>query len=594
MDTRRLILATVVSALVLLGFDYFMPKNPPPPPVHGTVQAGQTVPADSHIQTQAKPATPETAPDETGPELRLAVDAKDVMGSVRLRGALLDDLVLKQYRQTVKSDSPLVRVLETPGKPRPDFVEFGWIPAESSVKVPDRHTLWKADSDKLTSAHPVTLSWDNGAGLLFTIRLAVDDDYMFTIEQNVRNTTGSAVQLTPYSHVLRGYTPEETGGMLVHEGPISVVNGRMTEESYKSLREGSVAPADISWSKQGTGGWAGITDKYWLMAVVPDQAEAVTGTYGYDAASTQYRVGFVGQAPLTIGAGDSAASTMHVFAGAKEVRLLERYQSDLHIPDFWKAVDFGWLAFLTRPVFYVLDWLYTHLGNFGLALLTFTLIVKILFFPLAMKSFRSAAAMRDLQPKIQDIRARHKDDPVAMNMAVMQLYRESGANPASGCLPLLIQAPVFWCLYKDLYVTIEMRQAPFFGWIRDLSAPDPTNIFNLFGLLPFDPTHLSGFLLLGIWPILYGLTMYGMQKASPAVLDPAQQRIFMMMPVMFTFFMARQPVGLVIYYCWNNVLTIAQQLMIQRTHKAVATGPGVISGTAREKTVKNPQITKKK
>lgn len=571
MDTKRLILATVVSALVLVGFDYFMPQKSPDSP------APVAAVADSSHQNSGSVATTATESGQDAvsqPDVRLPVDAKDVQGSINLRGALLDDLVLKQYHETVAKGSPLVRVLAPAGQPQSTRVELGWLSSDSSVRVPDNHTLWTADAERLLSGHPVTLSWNNGNGLTFRIRLSIDDDYMFTVARSVVNETGSAVQLTPYSRVLRGYTPEETGGMLVHEGPISVIDGRMTEDSYKSLRKGSVPPTDVSWSRPGVGGWNGITDKYWLTAVIPDQKEPIIGTYGYDAADGTYRAGFVGQSPVTVAAGGTTEVVSHVFSGAKEVKLLEYYQKELNIPDFWKAVDFGWFAFLTRPVFYVLDWLNTHLGNFGLALLTFTLIVKIAFFPLATKSFKSAAAMRDLQPKIQAIKERHKDDPMATNAAVMQLYRESGVSPASGCLPLLIQAPVFFCLYKVLYVTIEMRQAPFFGWIHDLSVPDPLNIFNLFGLLPFDPTAISPMLLLGVWPILYGLTMYLMQKVNPATLDPAQKRIFGMMPFLFTFFMARQPVGLVIYYCWNNLLTIGQQMMIKRKHDATST-PGM-------------------
>ncbi|GBQ95178.1 translocase inner membrane component YidC [Acetobacter nitrogenifigens DSM 23921 = NBRC 105050] len=562
MDIRRVILATLLSALVLLGFDYFMPQPKPQP----------AVATQEHADTQASRPPPAAAPGSTaadeGAPARLPIDAVDVSGSVNLHGARLDDLVLRGYHETVKPGSPLVRVLEAQGQPHPTYVEFGWYgqPGQT-VRLPDAHSVWKTDAQKLGSGAPVTLSWSNDAGLTFEIVLAIDRDYMFTVTQRVRNATGDQVALVPYSRVVRAYTPEETGGMLVHEGPISVINGRMEEGSYKSLRTNSTAPNFVSWSASGTGGWAGITDKYWLAAVVPDQKSDVSGTYGFDTPAGAYEVGFTGRAPVTVAANGVGESTAHVFAGAKEVRLLERYENELHIPDFWKAVDFGWFAFLTRPVFFVLDWLYQLFGNFGLALLTFTLIVKTLFFPLAAKGFRSAAAMRSVQPKMQAIRERYKSDPVQMNQKIMQLYKEEGVNPASGCLPLLIQAPVFWCLYKDLYVTIEMRHAPFFGWIHDLSAPDPTNLFNLFGLIPWDPTTLSGMLLLGVWPILYGATMFLMQKMNPATVDPAQKQIFMAMPFIFTFFMARQPVGLVIYYCWNNLLTVAQQMVIQRVHR---------------------------
>lgn len=581
MDIKRIILATVLSMLVLLGFDYFMPETKTPATLPDKASTQQV--ASSGGQPAGAPAASAVPEDTAADEgaARLPIDAVDVTGSVNLRGARLDDLVLRGYHETVKPDSPLVRVLEAKGQKEPTYVEFGWYASQgANVRLPDARSLWKASAPKLTSDGPVVLTWDNGAGLTFEIDLAVDKDYMFTVVQKVRNGSDTPVSLVPYSRVVRGYTPVETGGMLVHEGPISVIDGRMTEDSYKSLRNGSTAPNYVSWSKSATGGWAGITDKYWLAAVIPDQGSAVTGTYGFDTPAGAYQVGFAGQQPLVAAPGGAAETTSHVFAGAKEVRLLERYQTDLKIPDFWKAVDFGWFAFLTRPVFFVLDWLYQHFGSFGLALLTFTLIVKTVFFPLASKGFRSAAVMRDLQPKMKAIRERYKDDPVQMNQRIMTLYREEGVNPASGCLPLLIQAPVFWCLYKDLYVTIEMRHAPFIGWIHDLSAPDPTNIFNLFGLIPWDPTQISSLLWLGAWPILYGLTMYLMQRINPATLDPMQKQMFMMMPVIFTFFMARQPVGLVIYYCWNNLLTVAQQLLIQRFHGRGKPGAKAVSRPA--------------
>lgn len=569
MDIRRVILATVLSALVLIGFEYFMPEE------HKTSSAiqGKTtaITAPPTENDQPRVTDREEAPS------RLPIDAVDVVGSVNLRGARLDDLVLRGYHETVRPDSPLVRVLEARNEKEPTYVEFGWYGSPGqTIKLPDAHTLWTTSAPKLGSDAPVVLTWNNGGGLTFEIDLSVDRDYMFTVTQKVRNTTGAAVSLVPFSRVVRGYTPVETGGMLVHEGPISVIDGKLGEESYKSLRDGSTAPNFVSWSKAGTGGWAGITDKYWLAAVVPDQKEEVGGTYGFDTPAGAYQVGFTGQKPLVAAPDAEIQTTSHVFAGAKEVRLLERYQHEMNIPDFWKAVDFGWFAFLTRPVFFVLDWLYQFFGNFGLALLTFTLIVKAVFFPLASKGFRSAAAMRDIAPRMKELRERYKDDPVQMNQQVMQLYKKEGVNPASGCLPLLIQAPVFWCLYKVLYVTIEMRHAPFVGWIHDLSAPDPTNIFNLFGLLPFDPTVVSSWLLLGAWPILYGITIWLMQRINPATVDPAQKPVFIMMPFIFTFFMARQPVGLVIYYCWNNLLTMAQQYTIMKLHARKKNEPEII------------------
>lgn len=587
MDSKRLILATLLSALVLIGFDYFFPQAPAHQPSQQVAQtvASQSAPASATGAGQAvvprDSASAAPADTSDGPDTRIAINAPSVQGSINLRGARLDDLVLKQYRETVKPDSPDVRVLSPVDTKRADFVDFGWRAATSDVPLvlPNARTLWKASGTLLDADHPLTLSWDNGQGLTFEVALGVDKDYMFTVTQRVHNATGQSVALYPYYRVNRGYTPEETGGMLVHEGPIAVIDDRLNEGSYKSVRNDGVPPENVAWSHQGTGGWAGITDKYWLMAIVPDQTASVVGTYAWQAAQGQYQVGFTATAPVQVGAGQSASTQAHVFAGAKEVRLLEQYEHDLRIPMFWKAVDFGWLSFLTRPVFFVLDWLNSHLGSFGMALLTFTVIVKVAFLPLTIKQMRMTWKTSRLKPQVDLIRARHKDDPVVMQQQIMMLYRKEKVSLFGGFLPLFIQAPVFWCLYKDLYVTIEMRHAPFVGWVKDLSAQDPTNIFNLFGLIPFDPTHILPVLTLGAWPILYGASMFIMQKisASSTSIDPAQQKVMMFIPLLFTFFMAHQPVGLVIYYCWSNVLTAIQQIIIMGRLKAADAKPQLVA-----------------
>ncbi|MFT8550754.1 MAG: membrane protein insertase YidC [Acetobacter okinawensis] len=587
MDSKRLILATLLSALVLIGFDYFFPQAPAHQPSQQVTQTAASQSASASATGAGLAVAPRdsasAAPTDTtdGPDTRIAINAPSVQGSINLRGARLDDLVLKQYRETVKPDSPDVRVLSPVDTKRADFVDFGWRAATSDVPLalPNARTLWKASGTLLDVDHPLTLSWDNGQGLTFEVALGVDKDYMFTVTQRVHNATGQSVALYPYYRVNRGYTPEETGGMLVHEGPIAVIDDRLNEGSYKSVRNDGVPPENVAWSHQGTGGWAGITDKYWLMAIVPDQTASVVGTYAWQAAQGQYQVGFTATAPVQVGVGQSASTQAHVFAGAKEVRLLEQYEHDLHIPMFWKAVDFGWLSFLTRPVFFVLDWLNSHLGSFGMALLTFTVIVKVAFLPLTIKQMRMTWKTSRLKPQVDLIRARHKDDPVAMQQQIMMLYRKEKVSLFGGFLPLFIQAPVFWCLYKDLYVTIEMRHAPFVGWVKDLSAQDPTNIFNLFGLIPFEPTHILPVLTLGAWPILYGASMFIMQKisASSTSIDPAQQKVMMFIPLLFTFFMAHQPVGLVIYYCWSNVLTAIQQIIIMGRLKAADAKPQLVA-----------------
>ena len=570
-NTRRVILATILSALVLIGFNYFFPleqQSEQRLSLHKNVlnktahHAGQIVP--STVFSMVKK-----------PDPRLVINAPSVQGTVNLRGAVLDDLVLKHYRETVQPKSPDVRILSPVNTARPNYVDFGWRASPGDqIRLPNEQTVWTASGKLLDVAHPLVLTWNNGQGVTFEISLAVDDNFMFTVTQKVHNATNQPLVLYPFYRVNRGYTPEETGSTLVHEGPIAVIDDRLNEGSYKDVRTEGVPPDGISWSKQGQGGWAGITDKYWLMAVVPNQSRSVMGSYSWDSLHGVYQVGFTDMTPMRVGVGQTQTTEFHVFAGAKEVSLLDNYERTLHIPMFWKAVDFGMLSFLTRPVFFILDWLNGKLGSFGMALLTFTVIVKVVFLPFTVKQMRMTWKMSTLRPQVDALRARYKDDPLLAQQQIMLLYRNENMSMFSGVIPLLIQVPVFWCLYKDLYITIEMRHAPFIGWIKDLSAPDPTNVFNLFGLLPFDPTHVFPFLVLGAWPIIYGITLLLMQKVSMVTSDSnnmnsAQKKVMLIIPIVFTLFMVRQPVGLVIYYCWSNILTAVQQGIIIARLKAL-------------------------
>ncbi|MBV9248018.1 MAG: membrane protein insertase YidC, partial [Acetobacteraceae bacterium] len=397
-----------------------------------------------------------------------------------------------------------------------------------------------------------------------------DDDYMFTVRQSVKNGTGTPVNLFPWSRVRLDYTPKGSGYTVLFEGLVGVVDGTLKEMGYSSAKSEGEKKNGLAFDATTTGGWAGITDKYWLTSLIPDQSVPMKAAYRYVGDNgDHYQVDFAPVEPQTVAAGAEAATTSHTFAGAKIVRLLDRYESELKIPHFDKAVDFGWFYFLTKPIFYCLDWLNGIFGNFGVAILVFTIFVKALFFPLANYSYRSMSKMKLLAPKMQAIRERLKDDPQKMQQEMMALYRVEKVNPASGCLPMIIQIPVFFSLYKDILVTIEMRQAPFFGWIRDLSQVDPTNVFNLFGLIPFDPATITPFLHLGAWPLIMGGTMYLQQKLNPPPPDPMQARMFQFMPIIFTFMLANFPAGLVIYWSWNNLLSIAQQwLIMRRTHLA--------------------------
>jgi YidC/Oxa1 family membrane protein insertase len=575
MDQKRLFLAIAISVLILVVFQMLMPPPAPPRPV----PAASDVPAapasvatpQAGAPPSGAPGSPPVAPVATAVPSevpRMRIEGKRVQGSISLLGARIDDLVLKDYRETVRPGSALVRLLEPRSEKQPYYIQVGWT-AEGGkqVKLPGSDTVWTG-SGTVGGAEPAVLRWDNGEGLVFEIEIAVDENYMFTLLQRVRNSGAAPVALYPWARIRRDYLPYTEGYYILHEGLIGVLDGILKETSYDSAKSDGEKKGGVALEQATTGGWVGFTDKYWLTALVPDQKSAQTATYRYvNEGGDRFQVDFVAREAKQVPAGGAAESTMHAFAGAKEVHLLDRYESALGVASFDKAVDFGWFYFITKPFFYALHWLYGLLGNFGLAILAFTLVVKLAFFPLANASYRSMSKMKLLAPKMQALKEQYKDEPQKLQQAMMEMYRAEKVNPASGCLPILIQIPVFFALYKVIFTTIEMRQAPFFGWIRDLSAPDPTNIFNLFGLLPFDPGQWSPFLHMGAWPLIMGFTMWGQMRLNPAPPDPIQAKIFAWMPVIFTFMLASFPAGLVIYWTWNNLLTIGQQWLIMRRTK---------------------------
>ncbi len=563
MDQKRLFLAITISVAILLGFQFFGPKRPVPAVDTKETPTGQTA------SPALNPAFPGTQPVAVAaPEQRdvprLQIVAPKVEGSINLAGARLDSLVLRDYHEEVSKESPLVRLLEPRVDPQPYYVQFGW--TGDGVALPGPETLWSATPGDLAPGRPVTLSWDNKAGQVFQLVVSVDDNYMFGIDQKVQNNGTAAVQVYPWSRIRRDYKPVTAGYYILHEGLLGVLGGTLQEQTYDKAKSESEKTKGASLKMETTGGWAGITDKYWLTALIPDQSMPVTSSFRHvtENGADRYQVDFVPTTALTAAPGSAVSVTSHLFAGAKVVQLLDRYEAEYHIPNFDKAVDFGWFYFLTKPIFYALDWLFHLTGNFGVAILIFTVCVKALFFPLASKSYRSMSRMKLLAPKMTEIRERLKDEPQKMQSEIMQLYKAEKVNPASGCLPMVVQIPVFFSLYKVIFVTIEMRHAPFFGWIHDLSAVDPSNVFNLFGLIPFDPAPYSHFLHLGAWPLIMGVTMFFQQKLNPAPPDPVQARIFQFMPIIFTFMLASFPAGLVIYWSWNNTLTILQQWTIMR------------------------------
>jgi YidC/Oxa1 family membrane protein insertase len=526
------------------------------------------------VPSAATPATPALAPVAQTREAalatspRIAIDTPSLRGSIALKGARIDDLVLKQFTVTVKPGSDNVTLLSPVGSPEPYYAEHGWTAGPGDgVKVPLPDTEWKAETQNpLTAESPVKLSWNNGDGLTFRRTIAVDQDYMFTVTQEVENTSGKAVTLYPYALIARQGRPVTAGLYILHEGLIGVLGDHgLHELKYKDAADAAYDPASRSslTSFKATSGWLGITDKYWATALIPAQNAAYTGNfkvYNAKQPTEQFQTDFVLD-PVTIAPGAKQSISSMFFAGAKQVNVIDGYRDKYNITLFDRMIDWGWFWFFTKPLFHALDFFYHLIGNFGIAILIVTISVKLLFFPLANKSYESMSKMKKLQPEMKRLQERFKDDKMKQQQALMELYKKEKVNPMAGCLPIVIQIPVFFALYKCLYVSIEMRHAPFFGWIQDLSAPDPTTIFNLFGLIPWMPPH---FLMIGVWPLIMGVTMFLQMKLNPTPPDPVQQQIFTWMPVLFTFMLAAFPAGLVIYWTWNNTLSIIQQYVIMR------------------------------
>lgn len=571
-DQRNLLIAILLSVGILFAFQAAFPPPPPPEETRDAAPGDGPVPAPalSDAPTPHAPPSAETpgetlgdmiaaAPSGVAPRLRIGGRPQDrVSGSISLVGGKIDDLTLTDYRETLEPDSRSIRLFSPADGPAPYYAEFGWTggDARTNALMPPPDAVWRANRSTLTAGSPVTLTWDNGGPLRFERTVAIDEDYMFTVTQRVVNTGDEAWTLYPYGLISRTDEPDTLGFFILHEGPLGVLGGALKEVDYSDLRDSGAV------STNSVGGWIGITDKYWLAALVPDQTIEATDRFHYGRRNgrDKFQVDFLLPA-MTVGAGERIETVNRLFAGAKEVTLLDRYRDELGIARFDLAVDFGWFYFLTKPFFYVLNAFYGWLGNFGLAILLFTVLVRIVFFPLANKAFKSMRKLKDLQPKMMALREKYGDDRQKMNQEVMALYRREKANPMAGCLPIVVQIPVFFALYKVLFVSIEMRHAPFYGWVHDLSERDPTSLFNLFGLLPFTPPEFLG---IGVWPLLMGLTMFLQQKINPAPPDPIQAKVLAMLPIVFTFLFATFPAGLVIYWTWNNILSIAQQWVIMR------------------------------
>lgn len=516
---------------------------------------------------------------------RIEIRTPSVTGSINLAGGRIDDLHLDGYVLCPRSElyfcavergpdgeTPTIILLSPRGGPNAYFADWGWIRGSSDVVV-GVDTVWQAPAGSvLTPDTPVTLTYQTDDGLTFSRTISIDQDYMFTVEEEVTNGTGEAVRLTPYGRVTRFGEPENQGWFILHEGMIGYLGG-LKQVDYDDLGEPSVYDSVES-------GWLGITDKYWAATLIPPRGETFRGEFVRldDTNGLRYQARFSGTT-TTIAAGGAHAITNNLFAGAKEVAIVDGYDSSMNLDRFELLIDWGWFYFITKPMFTLLDWFFGIVGNFGIAILLVTVAIKVVFFPLANRSYRSMAAMRKVMPQVQSLRERYKDDRAQQQQKMLELYRKEKINPVSGCWPILIQIPVFFALYKVLFVTIEMRHAPFFGWIQDLSAPDPTSFINLFGLLPFDS---PSFLQIGVWPLLMGITMWVQMKLNPQQ-PGAPQIIFNLLPVVFTFLLASFPAGLVIYWAWNNFLSVVQQWVIMRRHGVTVDLIGNIRDTFKRK-----------
>jgi len=572
-DMKNLLWAVLLSMLVLYLYQTFY-VGPMEQITAEQQQPDQQTEKDDSLQLGGETiAGPDARPGETLSEIPLEeetpapsnkplpINGDRVAGSISLVGARFDNLILKDYYDRLGEGALNVDLLRKPEMQKAYYAAFGWR-ANASVTLPDENTAWQARGGTLTTDNPVELYWENGQGITFRQFISVDENFLFTVRQEVENNSVARINVAPTSSIWRIDAPDTLGFFILHEGPVGVFNDQVEDEyDYGELAEDG--PLEFAGSNNG---WLGFTGKNWMTALIPAQQTAFTGRFSYRKAGGRdvYRARYLVEGGEVIPVGDTSEYTSHFFAGAKEVGLIDAYSETYNIPKFEWAVDWGWFSFLTQPIFYTLDYFFGIFGNFGIAILLLTVIIKLIFFPLANKSYRAMSKMKKLQPKMQQIKERYPDDKVRQQQETMALYQKEKVNPAAGCLPILLQIPVFFALYKTLFVTIEMRHQPFFGWVHDLSAPDPLTLITGFGLIDWNYPGWLSFLAIGIWPILMGATMFLQQRLNPQSPDPIQAKIFMFMPIFFTFILAPFPVGLVIYWTWNNLLSIAQQWVIMK------------------------------
>ncbi len=552
MDNKNVFVAIALSMSVLLFWGAFFetPKKPINPKNNQKVE--QKSEAGSIAPTINQPTILKNISREESikKDKRIKIENNNIIGSINLKGAQIDDISFKNHKQKVEGDKNIIFL--NPAETENGFyIETGWTSIGNKIKIPSKDSVWSVKGNSILSNNsPITLQWSNGEGIIFEKKIELDDKYLFKITQLVRNNSNSPIDLYPYAQMTRNKVPDDIQNFYIqHEGFIGVFDDELKEDDYDDIKEKKIV-------RESNEGWLGITDKYWMTAFVPEKGKNFKSTFLYD---NGYKANYIINEPTTINKSSTGINQLRLFVSAKEVETIDGYAADQNINKFDLVIDWGWFYFFTKPLFFVIDYLFKFSGNFGYAIVLLTIAIRLIFYPLANFSFKSMAKMKAVQPEMMRLKELHKDDKVKLQQEMMALYRKEKINPASGCLPVLIQIPFFFAIYKMLFISLEMRHQPFFGWIKDLSAADPTTIFNLFGLIPWDP---PSFMIIGIWPILMGASMWVQQKLNPAPADPIQAKIFAFFPLFLTIILASFPSGLVVYWTVNNILTIAQQYVI--------------------------------
>jgi YidC/Oxa1 family membrane protein insertase len=552
MDNKNVFVAIALSMSVLLFWGAFFetPKKPIDPKNNQKVE--QKSEAGSIAPTINQPTIVKniSREDSIKKDKRIKIENNSIVGSINLKGAQIDDISFKNHKQKVEGDKNIIFL--NPAETENGFyIETGWTSVGNKIKIPTKESVWSVKGNNILSENsPIVLQWSNGEGIVFEKKIELDNKYLFRITQQVRNNSNSSIDLYPYAQMTRNKIPDDIQNFYIqHEGFIGVFDDELKEDDYDDIKEKKIV-------RESNEGWLGITDKYWMTAFVPEKGKNFKSTFLYD---NGYKANYIINEPTTINKSSTGINQLRLFVSAKEVETIDGYAADQNINKFDLVIDWGWFYFFTKPLFFVIDYLFKISGNFGYAIVLLTVAIRLIFYPLANFSFKSMAKMKAVQPEMMRLKELHKDDKVKLQQEMMSLYRKEKINPASGCLPVLIQIPFFFAIYKMLFISLEMRHQPFFGWIKDLSAADPTTIFNLFGLIPWDP---PSFMIIGIWPILMGASMWVQQKLNPAPADPIQAKIFAFFPLFLTIILASFPSGLVVYWTVNNILTIAQQYVI--------------------------------